>query len=71
MGFAAESLGHDTKTSVFLGAALTATSVGITAWCSATSARQSTVEADRFGAAVADDVLGLVILTVVTPRRHG
>lgn len=59
-------LGLDPKTALFVGAALTATSVGITARVlgdlgSLNSPAGRTV----LGAAVADDVLGLIILTVV------
>jgi Kef-type K+ transport system membrane component KefB/predicted amino acid-binding ACT domain protein len=61
-----EALGHDMKTSVFLGAALTATSVGITARVFGDLGVLSTIESRIvLGAAVADDVLGLIILTVV------
>lgn len=60
------ALGHDAKTSIFLGAALTATSVGITARVFGDLRALATTEARIvLGAAVADDVLGLVILTVV------
>ena len=60
------ALGHDAKTSIFLGAALTATSVGITARVFGDLRALATTEARIvIGAAVADDVLGLVILTVV------
>ena len=53
-------------TAVFLGAALTATSVGITARVLGDLRALATTEARIvLGAAVADDVLGLVILTVV------
>ncbi|HEY4332607.1 MAG TPA: cation:proton antiporter, partial [Ilumatobacteraceae bacterium] len=59
-------LGHDAKTSIFIGAALTATSVGITARVFGDLHALATVEARVvIGAAVADDVLGLIILTVV------
>ena len=59
-------MGHDAKTAVFLGAALTATSVGITARVFGDLRALATTEARIvIGAAVADDVLGLVILTVV------
>lgn len=66
-GFAvALGFGEAAKTSVFIGAALTATSVGITARVfgdlKALSSKESRIV---LGAAVADDVLGLVILTVV------
>jgi len=55
-----------TTTAVFLGAALTATSVGITARVLGDLRALATTEARIvLGAAVADDVLGLVILTVV------
>ena len=67
MGFGVgEAFGHDTNTSLFLGAALAATSVGITARVFSDLRALATVEARTvLGAAVADDVLGLVILTVV------
>ncbi|MGQ0823636.1 MAG: cation:proton antiporter domain-containing protein [Actinomycetota bacterium] len=62
-GFA---LGMDAKEALFVGAALTATSVGITARVFGDLRALATVEARTvLGAAVADDVLGLVILTVV------
>ena len=67
LGFAvASGFGHTGNTALFVGAALTATSVGITARVfgdlrALTSAEARTV----LGAAVADDVMGLVILTVV------
>lgn len=60
------AFGEEPKISIFIGAALTATSVGITARVfgdlKALSSNESRVV---LGAAVADDVLGLVILTVV------
>src|SRR5215207_10017001 len=59
-------LGWDTDTAIFLGAALTATSVGITARVFGDLRALATTEARVvLGAAVADDVLGLIILTVV------
>ena len=59
-------LGFDTETAIFLGAALTATSVGITARVFGDLRALATTEARIvLGAAVADDVLGLIILTVV------
>ncbi|HVV35122.1 MAG TPA: cation:proton antiporter [Acidimicrobiales bacterium] len=62
----AAALGHGGNTAVFVGAALTATSVGITARVFGDLRALATVEARTvLGAAVADDVLGLVILTVV------
>ncbi len=66
-GFAvARLLGQDLNPAVFVGAALTATSVGITARVFGDLRALSTIEARTvLGAAVADDVLGLVILTVV------
>ena len=61
-----ELFGYDAKTALFLGAALAATSVGITARVFSDLRALATVEARTvLGAAVADDVLGLVILTVV------
>jgi Kef-type K+ transport system membrane component KefB len=60
------ALGQDTRTAIFLGAALTATSVGITARVFGDMRALATTEARVvLGAAVADDVLGLIILTVV------
>ncbi|HEX4868084.1 MAG TPA: cation:proton antiporter [Acidimicrobiales bacterium] len=67
MGFAAMRLmGEDVNTSLFVGAALTATSVGITARVFGDLKALATTEARIvLGAAVADDVMGLVVLTVV------
>ncbi len=57
---------QSTNTAIFIGAALTATSVGITARVFGDLRALATIEARIvLGAAVADDVLGLVILTVV------
>jgi Kef-type K+ transport system membrane component KefB len=57
---------YDGNTALFLGAALAATSVGITARVFSDLRALTSVEARTvLGAAVADDVLGLVILTVV------
>ena len=65
--FAGELLGESVNASLFLGAALAATSVGITARVFGDLKALSSTEARIvLGAAVADDVLGLVILTVVT-----
>jgi Kef-type K+ transport system membrane component KefB/glycine cleavage system regulatory protein len=66
-GFAVASLlGQAAHPAIFVGAALTATSVGITARVFGDLRALGTVEARTvLGAAVADDVLGLVILTVV------
>ncbi len=58
--------GMSGKEALFVGAALTATSVGITARVFGDLKVLATVEARTvLGAAVADDVIGLVILTVV------
>lgn len=58
--------GMDGTEALFVGAALTATSVGITARVFGDLRALAMVEARTvLGAAVADDVLGLVILTVV------
>lgn len=66
-GGAALALGMPGKEAIFIGAALTATSVGITARVFGDLRALATVEARTvLGAAVADDVMGLVILTVVT-----
>jgi Kef-type K+ transport system membrane component KefB/predicted amino acid-binding ACT domain protein len=67
LGFAAMHLmGEDLNTSLFVGAALTATSVGITARVFGDLKALATTEARIvLGAAVADDVMGLVVLTVV------
>ena len=57
---------HSVGTAVFLGAALAATSVGITARVFSDLGALSRVEARSvLGAAVADDVIGLLILTIV------
>ena len=64
---AARALGESTNTALFVGAALTATSIGITARVFGDLRALSTSEARTvLGAAVTDDVLGLIILTVVT-----
>lgn len=64
--------GVGTDTAVFIGAALTATSVGITARVFGDLRALATTEARVvLGAAVADDVLGLVILTVVVKVVSG
>lgn len=60
------ALGHDLDAALFLAAALTATSVGITARVFADLGMLSRVEARLvLGAAVVDDVLGLLVLTIV------
>jgi len=57
---------HAGDTALFLGAAVTATSIGISARVFADVGRLHTVEARTvLGAAVVDDVIGLVTLTVV------
>lgn len=65
-------LGYPTLLSVFLGAALTATSVGITARVLSDlghlQARESQI---ILGAAVIDDILGLIILAVVSGLTRG
>lgn len=59
--------GLSTNAYLFLGAALTATSVGITARVFKDFGKLKIVEAQTvLGAAVIDDVLGLIILAVVT-----
>jgi len=59
--------GLATKVAVYIGATLTATSVGITARTLSDLRRLGTAEAKIIlGAAVIDDVLGLIILAVVT-----
>ena len=63
---AASAPGFDFNTSLFVAAALTATSVGITARVFGDLRALATTEARVvLGAAVADDVMGLVVLTVV------
>ena len=65
--FAGTALGESVNASLFLGAALAATSVGITARVFGDLKALASTEARIvLGAAVADDVLGLIILTVVT-----
>ncbi|UDY37084.1 cation:proton antiporter [Dermatobacter hominis] len=63
---AAVALGVDSTTALFLGAALVATSVGITARTFADAGVLDGTEARIvLGAAVVDDVLGLLVLSVV------
>ena len=63
---AAAAMGLDGHAPLFLGAALTATSVGVTARVLGDLRALASVEARTvLGAAVADDVLGLVVLAVV------
>jgi Kef-type K+ transport system membrane component KefB len=64
---AGQAFGESLNASLFLGAALAATSVGITARVFGDLKALASTEARIvLGAAVADDVLGLIILTVVT-----
>ncbi len=65
-------VGMSGQEALFVGAALTATSVGITARVFNDLSALATVEARTvLGAAVADDVIGLVILTVVVKVVSG
>ena len=65
-------LGYSTTVSVFLGAALTATSVGITARVLSDLGHLKSDESQVIlGAAVADDILGLVLLTVISAIAAG
>lgn len=68
LGFAVMRwIGHDMLVAVFVGAALTATSVGITARVLSDLGRLQDIAAKVvLGAAVVDDILGLIILAVVT-----
>jgi Kef-type K+ transport system membrane component KefB/predicted amino acid-binding ACT domain protein len=60
------AMGETGNTALFIGAALTATSVGITARVFGDLRALATTEARIvLGAAVADDVMGLIVLTVV------
>jgi Kef-type K+ transport system membrane component KefB len=68
----AAGAGDLTTAAIFIGATLTATSVGITARVLSDLRRMSTPEARVIiGAAVIDDVLGLVILSVVSGIAAG
>ncbi|HKT60199.1 MAG TPA: cation:proton antiporter, partial [Gemmatimonadales bacterium] len=68
----AASAGDLTTSAIFVGATLTATSVGITARVLSDLKRMGTQEARVIiGAAVIDDVLGLVILSVVSGIAAG
>jgi Kef-type K+ transport system membrane component KefB len=65
-------LGYPATLSVFLGAALTATSVGITARVLSDLGHLESDESQVIlGAAVADDILGLVLLTVISAVAAG
>ena len=60
------ALGYSSITSIFVGAALTATSIGITARVLADMGKIGSPEAQIIlGAAIIDDVLGLVVLALV------
>ncbi|MEX1049995.1 MAG: cation:proton antiporter, partial [Gemmatimonadales bacterium] len=66
------NVAHNATTAIFIGAALTATSVGITARVLADLRVMGSVESQLIiGAAVLDDVLGLVILGVVAGLVSG
>ncbi len=66
------ALGYEDLTAVFVGAALTATSIGITARVLSELGVLGTREGQIIlGAAVVDDVLGLVILAVVSKVAAG
>jgi Kef-type K+ transport system membrane component KefB len=68
----AASTGELTSSAIFVGATLTATSVGITARVLSDLRQMGTQEARIIiGAAVIDDVLGLVILSVVSGIAAG
>ncbi len=73
LGFGALTIaGYSPSSSFFLGAALTATSVGITARAFGDLRALATLNARIvIGAAVADDVLGLILLTVVARVAEG
>lgn len=64
--FFAVAFGYANLVAIFLGATLTATSVGITARVLSDLGKLNTTEARIIlGAAVADDIIGLIILAVV------
>ena len=70
--FVTQALGHPTLTATFVGAALTATSIGITARVLSELKVLATREGQIIlGAAVVDDVLGLVILAIVSKIAGG
>ena len=67
-----QSLGYSSIVSIFVGATLTATSVGITARVLSDLGHIHDPESQVIlGAAVADDVIGLIILTVVSSLGAG
>ncbi|MBI4376003.1 MAG: cation:proton antiporter [Elusimicrobia bacterium] len=66
-----EALGYSGVQSVFIGAAMTATSIGITARVLADLGRLEAVEAKIIlGAAVIDDIIGIIILSAVEGMAH-
>jgi Kef-type K+ transport system membrane component KefB len=66
------ALGHSALTATFVGAALTATSIGITARVLSELKVLATREGQIIlGAAVVDDVLGLVVLAIVSKIAGG
>jgi Na+:H+ antiporter len=66
------ALGYESLTAIFVGAALTATSIGITARVLSELGALKTREGQIIlGAAVVDDVLGLVVLTIVGKMAEG
>jgi Kef-type K+ transport system membrane component KefB len=68
----AQLFGFSTNPALFMSAALSATSVGITARVFGDLRALATVEARTvLGAAVADDVIGLVILTIIVKIATG
>jgi Kef-type K+ transport system membrane component KefB len=70
--FVGRALGYPSMVSIFLGAALTATSVGITARVLADLGHLKDRESQVIlGAAVFDDILGLVILTLIASLTKG
>ena len=70
--FVSRALGLELLPAVVAGAALTATSVGITARVLADLGRLQSVEGQIvLGAAVIDDVIGLIILAIVTDLVAG
>jgi Kef-type K+ transport system membrane component KefB len=67
-----EAAGHPTVESIFIGAAMVATSVGITARVLADMGALSTRSAPVIlAAAVLDDILGLLVLAVVSSLSTG
>ncbi len=70
--FVGEMLGYRTIVSIFLGASLTATSVGITARVLSDLGHLRDPESQVIlGAAVVDDIIGLVLLTIVGTLAEG